>query len=118
MVEIFGPACPPKAPQERETGIVLIAQEPLRKAAETLAEALEAYAREFGVKFRAYDGSLPEVPFGKDEPRKYFFYEKADGDSFLVDIHVERGHEDICPKQDLDFRLQPADRVRIGQLVC
>ena len=118
MVEIYGPECPLKIPKKPGSGIVIKSQEPLRTNANTLAEALDAYAKEFRVRFRPYDGSLIEVPFGRDEPHKYFFHEKADGDCFLVDVHIERGSEEICPKQDLGVILRPGDRVRIGHLVC
>ena len=118
MVEIYGPSCPPKVLPNRGTGIIVPAQDPLRAEAKTLADALDAYTREYGVRLRAYDGSLPEVPFEDGEPPKYFFYEKADGDWYLVDIHIERESEDICPKQDVRVSLQPGDRVHIGPLAC
>ncbi len=118
MVEIFGPECPFKIPHALESGIVVKLHEPLRTTAKTLADALDAYSKEFGVSILPYDGSLPEIPFVAEESPRYFFHRKTHGECFLVDIHVERGSEDICPKQDLAFLLRPGDRVRIGPLVC
>jgi hypothetical protein len=86
--------------------------------AATLAEALAAYSHRFGVRFRPYDGSDPLIPFERGEPAKFFFHEGADGSSHLVDIHIQRGTESICPKQDLSIRLKPTDRVDIGRLAC
>jgi hypothetical protein len=118
MVAIFGPSCPSKVTPKAGTEIVFPTLEPLMVDAKTLAEALAAYGHQYGVRFRAYDGSDPAVPFEDDEPAKYFFYEKADGTSYLVDIHIERGKEEICPRQDLSVWLEPSDRVNIGPLAC
>ncbi len=117
MVAIEGPSCPPKSKPHDSVGII-VGREPLLVDAETVADALAAYIRRFGVRFTPYDGSEPQVPFEPGEPPKFFFYEPPAGCSFLVDIHVQRGSEWICPKQDLGFRLKSTDRVVIGQLAC
>ena len=118
MVAICGPSCPLQVQLPIRDGIRLQVPEPLLVHAETLEEALASYTRRFGVRFRPYDGSLPSIPFGPGDPPKFFFYERADGSSILVDIHIERGTDTICPKQDLGVRLQPTDRVNIGRLAC
>ena len=41
-----------------------------------------------------------------------------DGHDMLVDIHVLRGGEEICPKQDLSFPLFETDIVKIGLIAC
>jgi hypothetical protein len=99
-------------------GIVLLKSDPLIVDTETLGLALAAYSRQYGVRIRPYDGSDPQVPFNPGELPKYFFYEKSDGSSWLVDIHINRGTESICPKQDLSVRLQHGDEVHIGELAC
>jgi hypothetical protein len=116
MIAIHGPSNPSKPPPLGSLEITF--PDPLIAEAETLGSALLAYSREYGVRFRPYDGSHPHIPFEPGEPPKYFFYEKSDGSSQLVDIHIERGREIICAKQDLSIRLQQGDAVRIGQLAC
>jgi hypothetical protein len=118
MVAIYGPSCGSSPVPQRTRDIELMAPEPLLVEAYTLADALAAYTREFGVRFRPYEGSHPAVPLEPGEPTKYFWYEKADGSSMLVDIHIERDHRQICPKQNLSFSLLAGDEVHIGPLVC
>jgi len=116
MIPIHGPSNPAQSPSPSSVEITF--PEPLLADAETLGDALRAYSREYGVRFKPYDGSDPSVPLEPGEPPKYFFYEKSDGSYQLVDIHIERGAEVICAKQDLSIRLQRGDAVRIGQLAC
>jgi hypothetical protein len=118
MVAIYGPACRPTVPPKGNADLLFPALEPLRVPAETLAEALAAYTREFGIRFRPYDGSFAWAPVGHRQPAKYFWYESAAGGSSVVDIHIRRGLESICPKQDLSLRLLPDDDVVIGPRVC
>lgn len=118
MIAICGPSCPPQAHPPSHGQIRLQVPAPLLVHAETLGAALASYTQRFGVQFKPYDGSHALVPFAPGEPPKYFVYERADGSSELVDIHIERGAETICPKQDLSVRLQPNDRVHIGRLAC
>src|SRR5687767_7977164 len=100
MVSIHGPSCRTIAVPEGHADLLFPALDPLRVQAKTLGEALAAYTREFGVLFRPYDGSLPSVPFTPGDPAKYFWHETADDSlSMLVDIHIQRDHEEICPKQ-------------------
>ena len=35
-----------------------------------------------------------------------------------ADIHVRRGGQELCPRQDLDFVLLPGDLVVVGMLMC
>jgi hypothetical protein len=118
VAAIYGPSCPPQARSQGSAEIVLLKREPLLVVAETLAEALAAYTGQYGVRFRPYDGSDPRVPFQRGEPPKYFLYDTPDGRSILVDIHIQRGSESICPKQDLSVHLEPNDEVHIGPLAC
>ena len=94
-----------------------------RCACETLGEAINAYERAFCVSITPYDGINPPVSPEADAGPKYFVYSDAplgeEPDEILVDIHVERNGEEICPKQDLAFRLQPDDVVQIWTgMVC
>lgn len=116
MIAIHGPSNPAKPPPPGSFEITF--PDPLLAEAETLGDALRAYSRQYGVRFKPYDGSDPSVLFEPGEPPKYFFYETSDGSSQLVDVHIERGADVICAKQDLSIRLQRGDAVRIGQLAC
>jgi hypothetical protein len=80
-----------------------------RIEATNLGEAVAVAAGIFGVRivphdppkwFRVY--GIPDTPF---EYR-------------VVDIHIKRGDEVICPKQDLSFPLLDADIVSIGMRAC
>jgi hypothetical protein len=52
-------------------------------------------------------------------PPKYFrFIDSSHGIDALVDVHISRNGEHICPKQDLDFLLEPDDIVEAGALEC
>lgn len=53
------------------------------------------------------------------DPPKYFLYKNlTTGEEEIVDVHIYRRDEMICPKQDLNFPLQPDDIVEAGMLVC
>jgi hypothetical protein len=118
MIAIHGPSNRTKRTPSGIGEIFLLTHDPLMVDAETLGSALAAYSREYRVEIRPYDGSDPQIPFRPGELPKYFFYEKSDGGGWLVDIHIVRGTETICPKQDLGVRLQSGDRVHIGELAC
>lgn len=72
----------------------------LQAQAATLGEALDAYERAFRVRIAPqteYDG-------------RYFFYLELDGGSKqLIDIHVRRGDDEFCARQDRDLPLQDDD---------
>jgi hypothetical protein len=85
----------------------------------TLGEALKLFEDRHRVRVTPYDGSWDSMPLERAGGRKYFIFN--DGGRFgdtLVDIHVERGGEEICPKQDLDFPLLDGDLINVGVLVC
>jgi len=118
MIAIYGPSCPLAVVPKGNTDIYFPAVEPVRVQARTLAESLAAYTRELGVQFRPYDGSSAWAPLDRGQPAKYFWYETASGGSSVVDIHIRRGEQSLCPKQDLSFPLQPGDDIVIGPLLC
>ncbi|EGF93156.1 hypothetical protein ABI_15960 [Asticcacaulis biprosthecium C19] len=92
---------------------------PFEVSAATLGEAIRQFEAAFSVTVSPYDGTDPALPFTEGEPRRYFFYSNADADRFLIDIHIFRGTEEICPKQNLDYPLQNGDIVDMaGPLVC
>jgi len=92
--------------------------QPLAADVSTLGEAISAYADAFQVRVTPYDGSYEEVPFTPGEEPKFFVHEDTTGTSMLVDIHVARGADLICAKQNLGFKLQPGDRIEMGLLAC
>jgi hypothetical protein len=67
-------------------------------------------------------GVLFDVRIVPDDSPKYFLYfELGDGKddvARLVDIHVNRRGDEICPKQDLTFPLKAGDIVEILQCIC
>ena len=49
---------------------------------------------------------------------KYFEIQNRQGQvEWIVDVHVFRLAEELCPKQNLSFLLQDDDRVELGPLV-
>jgi len=92
---------------------------PLRAVAATLGDALAAYQHHFDVVIYPYDGSAADYPIPRDEITKYFWYRSSDSEDQVLDIHISRGSELICPKQNLDFPLIDGDVVEIGvAVVC
>jgi hypothetical protein len=80
-----------------------------RIEARTLGEAVAIAERMFDVRIVPHD------------PPKWFRVYGIPGSSseyVLVDIHVRRGSEAICAKQDLTFPLLDTDIVSIGLLAC
>lgn len=83
---------------------------PLRLRAATLGDALDAYEEAYGAEIFAADG----------HGGRYFVCQDLDsGDEYLVDVHVLREGEELCPRQDRGFALRPGDRVLLmGLLAC
>jgi hypothetical protein len=88
----------------------------LPSAAKTLGEAIAHYANHFAVEISAMTTPLD----GKPENLGKFFEcrQPATGMYWVLDIHVLRGNEELCPKQDLLFGLHAQDIVELGALVC
>lgn len=79
----------------------------LELPASTLGEFLAGIEAASGIRIVPHD------------PPKYFrYYPKDSADFYLVDIHVDRGGLEICPKQDLSFLLEDGDAVEAGLLAC
>jgi hypothetical protein len=78
-------------------------------SAKTLGEAVAVAGGHFGVRIVPHD------------PLKWFRVygvPGTKGEYLLVDIHVFRGEQMLCPKQDLGFPILESDIVCIGALVC
>ena len=92
---------------------------PFMVQADTLGLALKVYTRYFKSTLAPYDGPLPKGWNEKNNQRKYFLHTASDYKTQILDIHIMRGEDEICPKQDLDFALQYGDIVHVGViLVC
>ncbi|MEL7259317.1 MAG: hypothetical protein AAFN80_16020 [Pseudomonadota bacterium] len=120
MIQIFGPENRQfyMTPNENGNGFKRIDGAPVLANAATLGDAIRAYEDEHAVLIRPYDGSLEAIPFNTGEEPKYFFYDNSAFVGGLVDIHVLRTGQEICPKQSLSFKLLEGDIVQIGELVC
>lgn len=118
MIGMYGPHWERRVDRRKELGNYEPRDEPpFQVEATTLGEAIRAYEKAFGVSVTPYDGSDPLIPFEDGEPPKYFFLRGPEIDK-LVDIHVFRGQDRICPKQDLGFPLNNNDVVELGELIC
>lgn len=77
--------------------------------AKTLGEAIAAAEEYFQIRIVPHD------------PPKWFriYLPGAPEEEFrLVDIHIIREDEHICPKQDLNYPLFDTDTIYIGALAC
>ncbi|NET10712.1 MAG: hypothetical protein F6K16_39685 [Symploca sp. SIO2B6] len=94
--------------------------------AETLEDILEQYAEEINGSIQPYDGSLEWLPITPQEEPKCFFLETSNtripralrGDKIVIDIHIRRGSQTLCVKQNLAFKLQDGDVVAINVPAC
>jgi hypothetical protein len=97
-------------PLEHQPGALVRSRPGLPIAAQTVGDAVAVAAEHFGVRI---------VPH--DPPKWFRIYGMPDYTAeqyMLVDIHVVRGEQDICIKQDLGFTLLESDVVSIGALAC
>ncbi|MFG6431683.1 hypothetical protein ACG00Y_17315 [Roseateles sp. LYH14W] len=89
-------------------------------AVATDATTLGAALRDYEARFHAriVQCQDPRIA-GAEAANKYFEYlDLKSGSMQLVDVHVLRGDQEICPKRDLAFALEPDDLVDIGELIC
>ena len=96
-------------PREREPNSLVRSKPGLSILAGTLGEAVATAAEYFGVRIVPHD------------PPKWFRVYESSGDTThykLVDIHIHRNGQEICPKQDLAYPLMESDVVTIGVLAC
>jgi hypothetical protein len=88
----------------------------LRSEAATLGQAIAEYEGHFNVKVTPMTKPLYGIA---ENVGKYFdCREPKTGMQWIVDIHVFRGGEELCPKQDLQFHLLAEDIVEMGELIC
>jgi hypothetical protein len=122
MIEIRGPDNIKRIIMDGHDAGKASAVNEFKTDAKTLKEALDSYCSYFNSKYRLYNGDIEELPIKKGE-EKYFYYASNNPkskiiDEVLVDIHVIRESEEICPKQNLDFELVSGDLITIGMLAC
>jgi hypothetical protein len=82
--------------------------------AKTLHEAIQEYEKHFNVAIRPCLDPLP----GQSEVKYFILTDLESEIIWYVDIHVLRGNEEICPKQNLAFELETEDLVEMGALIC
>lgn len=112
MIRVFGPCNPrhvfggPDLQKQQEN--------PFCISAGDLAGALKAYEAHFGVTIEPHRVLLQ----GQTEYKYFNVTSSRSRESGLVDIHVFRGSEEICPRQDLEFPLNEGDVIEMGSLAC
>ena len=96
-------------PKERQPDALVRSRSGMPIVAQTLGEAVTVAADYFGVRI---------VPH--DPPKWFRVYGSPDSTAEykLVDIHIHRDKQEICPQQDLSFPLLESDVVSIGVLAC
>lgn len=112
MIRIFGPCNPriafsgPNLQRQPES--------PFCTSAKNLGDALKAYEARFEVSIEPCRAPLP----GQSEHKYFNVMSSVPKQSGLVDIHILRDGEEICPRQDLGFSLNEGDVVEMGSLTC
>ena len=86
----------------------------LKSDAKTLGDAIQHYETYFNVRVRPCLEPLP----GQREVKYFVVTDVRSEVIWYVDIHVFRHKEEICPKQNVTFRLEVDDLVEMGELVC
>lgn len=84
--------------------------------AETLGAAIRDYEVHFDVSIIPYSKRLD--PNDADVAKYFVCTQNKTETQTLVDIHIFRGEEEICPKQNIGFKLFPNDIVELGELIC
>jgi hypothetical protein len=104
-------------PCEREAGAEIRTKTGKQIEAATLGEAIAEAEKILSARIVPHFALKYLLPLAG--PRKYFRVYAPDCVKYrLVDIHVYRDKENICPKQNLSFPLLESDIVGIGGLVC
>jgi hypothetical protein len=126
-VNIYGPRNPDGISVELDRERYVKVDHPFYVDVDTLGDALLAYGDWYKdkVDYEWKKGKFTPSPgpsgadcWPEGEQPKYFIYKEGNGDISYVDVHVLRAGEEICPKQDVGFRLENGDIIRIGILVC
>jgi hypothetical protein len=111
MIRVFGP-CNPRV--TFGPNLVRQPENPFCVAVEILGDALRAYEIYFGVTIEPCLTLLP----GQSEYKYFNVQAQIPKQNGLVDIHVFRDNEEMCPRQDLGFALKDGDVVDMGSLAC
>jgi hypothetical protein len=112
MIRMFGP-CNPRHVYGGPD-LQRLPENPFCISANHLAEALKAYETHFSVTIEPWRELLP----GQTDYKYFNVVSPKPRESGLVDIHVFRGEEEICPRQNIDFVLVEGDIVEMGTLAC
>ena len=95
---------------ERDPDSAVRARPGLSIQARSLGEAVTTASEYFKVRIVPHDPPKWFRIYGwPGEPEEFYK---------LVDIHIRRGTESICPKQDLNYPPLDSDTVNIGTLAC
>jgi hypothetical protein len=124
IVGLFGPEWPEGRSDDDEISAIYGVRVVTQRAAfmvnaSTFGRALSIYCRYFRCKLTPFSGELPEAWGGCGDQASYFEYTPEHGEERILDIHIQRGDEIVCPKQNLDFPLDDGDLITIGVIyVC
>lgn len=124
VVGMFGPEWPEGRTEDAEVskryGIrVAIDRAPFMVNAGTFGRALEIYCRYFKCALEVFSGPFPDNWGSAVDENKYFRHTPSDGESRILDIHILRDGQEICPKQNLDYPLLDGDIIEVGAIrIC
>jgi hypothetical protein len=120
MPNIYGPSWPKRIDRRAEIGKYEPRDEPpFFSDGKTLQAVIDDYSFRFNVEIKPYDGVIDAVPLSPCEAPKYFYYKvRNTSHEILVDIHIYRNNEEICPKQNLSFPVFSTDTIIFGELIC
>ena len=109
MLNVYLPLAPTIKLDTDESGKIITEPMPgVSIEAATLGELID-------VVMENYDCKITKNP---DLDKYFIYYDEKAPDGVLVDIHINRRGETICPKQNLDFVLEKNDEIRFGAPAC
>lgn len=119
MIQLFGPKIASFTVSDNGDMIQLPGLDV--SSARTVKQALSIYSEAYQVSLQPYDGRYDDTPFNLENPKFFMYFADDESDRFhdsLVDIHVQRGEDFVCIKQNLDFELKDGDTINLGLPAC
>jgi hypothetical protein len=97
-------------------------QTPIVLEAETLGDAVRFAEKQFDLRIQPETGGryfrIESGTESDTEAPPVIVDAEGDSCAGLTDIHIQRGAEQLCPKQDFAYPLQSGDEVVFEVLLC
>lgn len=119
MIGMFGPEWREERTENEELtnkwGVRIATERaPFMVNASTFGRALEIYCSYFKCALEPFSGELPQGWCGHGIEGSYFQYTPQHGEESVLDIHIRRGEDILCPKQDMSYPMKTDDIITVG----